>query len=110
MRLTKAEFVNRINRLEEAVRAAQTVEQATKFHIVDSPLFAITFHYMDFLMEMCDIPIANRNDNSLEYYVNELDFGHKYQHGCFWVDDKPVSLATPEELYDVLCGCWGGKE
>ena len=110
MRLTKAEFVNRMNRLEEAVRTAQTVEQATKFHIVDSPLFAITFHYMDFLMEMCDIPIANRNDNSLEYYVNELDFGRKYQHGCFWVDDQPVSLATPEELYDVLCGCWGGKE
>lgn len=108
MRLSRAEFKQRLTQLETAMQTVDVIENATKFNIIESPLFAIINDFMDFLSTMCDIPANCAGDDALSYYVHELDFGRKYTPGCVTEENGSICpLSNPDELYDDLCKSWG---
>lgn len=42
-------------------------------------------------------------DDWIEYYCIELDYGKKYKPGCVLdKNKKEIKMSTPEELYDFL--------
>ena len=108
MRLTRAEFTQKLTQLEAAMTAVDKMEEATHFNITESPLFDIVTDFMSFLSEMCDIPKDCHGDDALSYYVHDLEFGKKYYPGCVTeANGDECKLSTPDELYDDLCKSWG---
>lgn len=108
MRLSRQEFTEKLTQLQNAMVAVDKMEDATHFHIVESPLYTIINDFMAFLTEMCDIPKNVAGDDALSYYVYELDFGAKYTPGCVTEENGEICpLSTPDELYDDLCKSWG---
>lgn len=108
MRLSRAEFKEKLHQLEAAMSAVDKMEDATHFHIVDSPLYTIVNDFMSFLSNMCDIPREYHGDDALSYYVYDLDFGAKYTPGCVTEANGDICpLSNPDELYDDLCKSWG---
>jgi hypothetical protein len=108
MRLSRAEFKQRLNQLETAMKTVDIIEDTTKFNIVCSPLYTIIDDFMNFLSTMCDILKHCEGDSALSYYVYELDFGAKYTPGCVTEDNGNICpLSNPDELYDDLCKSWG---
>lgn len=107
MRLSREEFKQKLTQLEDAMVAVDKMEDATRFNIVESPLYTIINDFMAFLSEMCDIPKSVRGDDALSYYVYELDFGRKYTPGCVTEGDGEICpLSNPDELYDDLVKSW----
>ena len=108
MRLSREQFKEKLGQLEAAMTAVDKMEDATQFHIVESPLYTIVNDFMAFLSEMCDIPKNIRGDDALSYYVHELEFGTKYYPGCVTEANGDICpLSTPDELYNDLCKSWG---
>lgn len=108
MRISRTEFKEKLAQLQSAMTAVDKMEEATHFNIIESPLFTIVNDFMSFLAEMCDIPKHIRGDDSLSYYVHDLNFGEKYYPGCVTESNGDICpLSTPDELYDDLCKSWG---
>lgn len=103
--LSKVEFVTIIDSLEEINKLKYAVKSslnsiAANFKVeCYDPIFSNAIHetmILNILKRM-----FNDKTDDIEYFVYELDYGHKFEGG-YTIDSIEVPLSNARELYDLL--------
>ena len=100
--LTEENFCKIIDRIEEYWRTAEELEDKYGIDIWRSFSSRLTEAIQDFLTK-----IIYGNDeqvmNDIDYYMWELDFGEKWETGCYTYDDgTDIPLKNSHELWKVI--------
>lgn len=91
----------------EAIRSYQEAMEYTAFLLEKG----IRFDYEVPILEAIDTGIkvlraamGEDEDEWIDYFVYETEFGAEWDDDSVYIDDEPVAaIKTPEALYDFLC-------
>ena len=103
--LTKEEFVEIINKIQEASDFEQKVGDLYWGNGYQSPDFPDL--YSPIVRVLDRMFCADSDDKNfisdIDYFCIELDFGRKYAPGCItYADGTDIDLSTASKLYDYL--------
>lgn len=114
--LTKEEFIQTIDKIQEALDFEQKVNelywnagyQSPEYPDLYSPLIK-TLDRMFYADSERDV---KNFISDIDYFCIELDFGRKYTPGCItYADGTEIDMSTADKLYDYLMeGYVNGKE
>lgn len=114
--MKKETFCKIIRALEKARTSADEIEDGIENTLRNTSRFRNDMDFVDLFGLLHNTELENEligaletefelpeKNNTLQYFIYDLEFGKKYTSGCL-TDDKgnDVSIATPEELYDTL--------
>lgn len=103
--LTKENFINLIDSIEEFDRGANKLEELLGQCEYNGWFYAARDSLVDFLNS---IFYTKEEFNSIlfisdiDYYIFELDFGKKWSSGMITIDGKDFPLRNSEELWNLL--------
>ncbi len=104
--LTKAEFVDIMNRLKEATILVDKVEELFRNSRENLECDfcngaglqisheGIVVKLLEKLMKDCG--------GTISYFIYELDYGKEYQAGCMSDENGDIDISTSEKVYDYL--------
>lgn len=81
--------------IAELTFALKRFYQGVPFDHPDPPSVSYIYEY---LKEVC----LDYENNWIEYFIDELNWGEYYREGMVVVNGKTVQLATIEDLYELL--------
>lgn len=102
-RLTKEEFVRRINNIKEQFKHDSNCHKA--FSTILKNDYISNYDYNLILTDYTDILEYIMDDKSqmITYFIYELEFGKKYKDGMITERDGTIiKLKTVEDLYNYL--------
>lgn len=106
MIITKEEFIQHINLLKETrqleIQLCNVLKQMSDNGTCNLSLYG---RYETSILSLLkhEMNIDPEND-WIEYFIYELDFGAKFKLGCvIEADGEAIDLSTPEALYEYLC-------
>lgn len=114
--MKKETFCKIIRALEKARTSADEIEDGIENTLRNTSRFRNDMDFVDLFGLLHNTELENEligalesefelpeKNNTLQYFIYDLEFGKKYTSGCL-TDSKgnDVSIATPEELYDIL--------
>lgn len=103
MRFTKEEFCTTLETFQKMCE--QEGEIAHALGICEWKGLDWIGTYYDLIVDMCDIDRANEGPydiNDLDYYVWELEFGSKWEPGCYMIEDEEIPLRNAEDCWNLL--------
>ena len=100
--LTEEKFCKIIDRIEEYWRTVQELEEKYSIDIWESFSSRLADAIQDFLTKIIyDYDEEDMHD--IAYYMWELDFGRKWESGCYTFDDgTDIPLRNSHELWKVI--------
>ncbi len=106
MTLSKSKFVDIINELKinselanDISNVERKIRSVIKIDMIDSCGFMFVNEHI--VVDLLKVIFDDDND-WIEYYLYELDYGKKYYDGIVTFKNKIVKLATAEDLYELL--------
>jgi len=101
--ITKEVFCAAINALKKQQEDNRQIELVSQT-LFEGPLyFQATENLETAVIDLLKATFDDTSDESdIDYFIYELDYGTKYTEGCYTIFDKPIKLATSEDLYDLL--------
>lgn len=104
MRLTKKEFSDFMNHLEENSRQNEEAVNAL-CKVFDSNFINTPSDRNESLIVSILQTIMQDDDDWISYYIYDLDFGKDYKDGMITNQDgSDCPLRNAEDLYDILVG------
>lgn len=107
--ISKKEFIDFIDTFKKYNDFEKTVQDVSKH--------SIRFYDMDPLQHLLSKITSilegtfNSEDDWIDYYIYELDFGKKYEPGSVHdINGKDIPFKTPEDLYNLLINNYNKKE
>lgn len=109
--LTKEEFVEYIGEILETSKKDNEFSEAIE-KICGGDCWVIGAYskeisiMISLLAKVMGLPADNTPDeNIIQYFVYDLDFGKEYTEGCFTeIDGTSIDISTAEKLYDYITG------
>lgn len=106
--ISKELFIETINSIEKQLKFDW--ENSDKLNAVYNSMFIEPYDNGLLLNQLLKILNYNfdidndkcENGTDIEYFIYELDFGKKYTDGCYSIHDENISLATAEDLWNLL--------
>lgn len=103
--LSKVEFVTIMNSLEEINKLKSNVKSSLNSIAANFKVECYDPSFSNAIHETMILSILKRmfNDkmDDIEYFLYELDYGHKFEGG-YTINDIEVPLSNARELYDLL--------
>lgn len=92
--ISKKKFVEIINTIKDVIERYQALYKIgvnITFPMLEDTVIDLLNHIFD------------DNSNWIEYFIFDLDFGTKWtEKSITTMEDEPIYIRTPEELYDYL--------
>ena len=106
--LTKEEFLHYIEELEQLQEASDRLDAALHAYDECDDFSGFTnFRALSLIIDLLEKLMKDPKDeygySTISYFITELQFGKKYNEGCFTeADGTPIDLSTSEKLYEYL--------
>ena len=101
-------FIQIIEKLRETKKAQKGIESA--FRWLDKDNDCLYFgNSSDIIIELLTKIMKDEN-NWIDYYCNELNFGKRFKSGMVTIEGKPIKLKTAKDLYLILTRHYGRDE
>jgi len=102
--MDKKLFIECIEGLEKQYRHDEECAKAFKVLLPNDFVSGYSNHYLEnTLIHVLQKLLNDDKANSwIEYYCWELDFGNKFKPGMVKINDNPVNLKTPSDLYNLI--------
>lgn len=98
--IKKRDFINAIKAMQAQQEKDKSIMTALQAACPESYIIYTTCLIGD-MMKLLKHAVDDEND-WIEYYINELNFGKKYFPGVVMSNGKNVSLETPEDLWNLM--------
>lgn len=103
-RMTRAEFVDFMDRFEKKFREAE--ETYDRVSDIITPEFFYSHDYLKLMLEALAANVGD-TDNTIDWWVFETDFGEKkYLRGVSWTDangdEHEMTINNAADLYDYI--------
>lgn len=100
--LNKKDFVACINKIQDVDRKIETISDVLRENCPESIYWPPSLHGQ--LIEV--LKKIFREDGKefsfIEYYIYDLKYGKEWCEDSVSIDGKPITLKTPEDLYEAL--------
>lgn len=106
--LSKEKFVSYINKIKDTFRKddelSNAIEEACNNSCRVIGLYSSECNIMVELLSLAmGLECHTQDDNVLEYFIYDLDFGKEYEKGCYTeADGTPIDISTTEKLYEYI--------
>ena len=103
--LTKKQFVNYIKRIKKTLDREQEFSAVVEKLCNDSCFITGMFcEEIETIISLLKAAMGMFDENDvIEYFIYELDFGKEYSVGCYEEEDgTPIDISSAEALYDYL--------
>lgn len=114
--LTKQQFLDYIDKIKATYSKQDClIEAIEKICEGDSWMMGMYGNELNVMVELLSLAmgleIKGQDENVLEYFIFQLDFGKDYTPDCFTeMDGTPIDISTPEKLYDYIIKEEGGPK
>lgn len=104
--LTKQEFVDVINRLQEASVLVDKVEELFRNSRDNLECdfcngAGLQISHEGIVVKLLE-KLMQDSIGDISYFIYELDYGNDYQEGCISDENGNIDFSSPEKLYDYL--------
>lgn len=104
MVFSKEQFVNFMDKLEEYVHKNNDIEEFLRKELELGMIYGPVEKCCDLIVLILQTAMNDEND-WINYYIYELDFGKSYKKGSITdVDGTDIPLRNAEDLYKLLKG------
>lgn len=98
--LNKTEFCEVMNNLKQTDECIDILNNVFKTHNKDIKIYSTLYEFTDILKVL---KIMFNDDEIIDYWVYDLNYGEKYYDGCITEkDNTEIVLKTAEDLYKYL--------
>jgi hypothetical protein len=98
--LNKTEFCEVMNNLKQTDECIDILNNVFKTHNKDIKIYSTLYEFTDILKVL---KIMFNDDEIIDYWVYDLNYGEKYSDGCITEkDNTEIVLKTAEDLYEYL--------
>ena len=106
MPLTKQEFVDILNRLQEATELVDKVEELFRDSRDNIECdfcngAGLQISHEGIVVKLLE-KLMQDSAGNISYFIYELDYGKEYREDCVSDKNGNIDISTPEKLYDYL--------
>jgi hypothetical protein len=106
--LNKTEFCEIMNNLKKTDECIDTLNNIFKTHNKDIKIYSTLYEFTDILKVL---KIMFNDNDMIDYWIYDLDYGEKYSDGCITEKDNTnIVLKSAEDLYEYLIQEMGNNE
>lgn len=99
--ITKTDFCQVIEDLKQNEEYLDDIRNVFKKHRRETQVYSTGLE--NTIINLLETLFKDEEDNWIDYWIWELDFGEKYEEGTVTDEDGSIiPLKTAEELYDFL--------